>query len=66
MWLNNRRRSNNNISNYAKRLQQMTDYANSLSNPDRKEAAIEHVKAINEIILTLNVKKTIIYKNIKN
>lgn len=42
--------SNNNITNYANRLKQMTDYANSLSNPDQKEAAIAHVKAIDEII----------------
>lgn len=40
----------NNITNYAKRLQEMTNYANSLSNPDQKEAAIAHVKAINDII----------------
>ena len=41
---------NNNITNYAKRLQEMTNYANSLSDPDQKEAAIAHVKAINDII----------------
>lgn len=42
--------NNNNITNYAKRLQEMTNYANSLSDPDQKEAAIAHVKAINDII----------------
>ena len=42
--------SNGNITNYAKRLEQLTNYANSLSDPDQKQAAINNVKAINEII----------------
>lgn len=42
--------SNGNITNYAKRLEQLTNYANSLSDPDQKQAAINNVNAINEII----------------
>ena len=42
--------SNNNITNYANRLRQLQNWANGITNPDQKEAAIAQVNAIKEMI----------------
>lgn len=42
--------SNNNITNYAKRLQELQNWANKFTNPEQKESAIAQVKAIKDMI----------------
>ena len=42
--------SSGNISNYAAQLKKLTDYANSLTDPDKKESAQAQVQAIAELI----------------
>ena len=39
-----------NITNYADRLKKLTDYANSITDPDKKEAAQKQVQAIADLI----------------
>ena len=41
---------NNNITNYANRLRQLQNWANGITNPDQKEAAIAQVNAIKEMV----------------
>ena len=42
--------SNNNITNYAKQLKKLTDQANKITDPDKKEAAQKQVQAIADLI----------------